>query len=209
MKAKERLSIWKMKATDIWDILRADGLYYRDRNILLAMLQDFVNQTHKAEWEDFFDIHKNEYFPNGCSVSNSNKINPSPSQQYKEQPKKVVLFVKADRGKSVIDHIRSTNSLDESIQDQLSEFTSYLWLGNGFDDSIFEKPENVSEIVPEYDVVAIKTAYLQGYQLKDKSDGYELRQLIKTLCKKNIQCEKISNRLSFDDINGLKKYQVN
>ncbi|MBO7596304.1 MAG: hypothetical protein J6T70_04590 [Bacteroidales bacterium] len=182
---------------------------YEEKEILLETLKAFLKQKGlEDEFAAFYTKRKNtKDSQNTTKYQNYNNSNGKTFVS--QQPKGIVLFVKADRGKSVIDHIRSTNSLDESIQDQLSEFTSYLWLGNGFDDSIFEKPENVSEIVPEYDVVAIKTTYPQGYPLKDKSDGYELRQLIKTLCKKNARCEKISNRLSFDDINGLEKYQVN
>lgn len=182
---------------------------YEEKEILLETLKAFLKQKGlEDEFAAFYTKRKNtKDSQNTTKYQNYNNSNGKTFVS--QQPKGIVLFVKADRGKSVIDHIRSTNSLDESIQDQLSEFTSYLWLGNGFDDSIFEKPESVSEIGSEYDVVAIKTAYPQDCQLKDKSDGYELRQLIKTLCKKNIRCEKISNRLSFDDINGLKKYQVN
>ncbi|MBQ3688397.1 MAG: hypothetical protein II937_00855 [Bacteroidales bacterium] len=194
-----------MNIMGIFEIMWSDD--YKEKEFLRDSLKAFLKEKGlENEFASYYERRKRKHFQSTPNYQNYNSNGRTSAPQ---QPKEVVLFVKADRGKSVIDHIRDANCLDESIQDQLSEFTSYLWLGNGFDDSIIEKPESVSEIGSEYDVVAIKTAYPQDCQLKDKSDGYELRQLIKTLCKKNARCEKISNRLSFDDINGLEKYQVN
>lgn len=185
---------------------------YKEKEFLRNSLKAFLKEKGlENEFESFYNSRKrgnsnyNQYATN-CQYHNVNNKRTSATSG---RPKEMVLFVKADRGKSVIDHIKDTNRLDESIQDQLSEFTSHLWYGNGFDVSLFEKPENVSEIGSEYDVVAVKTAYPQNYQLKDTSDGYELRQLIKTLCRNNAQCTKISNRLPIEDIKELETYPVN
>ncbi len=180
---------------------------YEEKKFLFECFQAFLKENGlENDFASFYDSRKRGNYQNQSKRQNYNANNRTSTSP---RPKDVVIFVKADRGKPVIDHIRTTNKLDESIQDQLSEYTSYLWLGNEFNDSIFEKPESVSKIGSEYDVVAVKTAYPQDYQLKDKSDGYELRQLIKTLCRNNAQCTKISNRLPIEDIKELETYPVN
>ena len=194
-----------MNIMGIFEIMWSDD--YKEKEFLRDSLEAFLKEKGlENEFASYYERRKRKHFQSTPNYQNYNSNGRTSAPQ---QPKEVVLFVKADRGKSVIDHIRDANCLDESIQDQLSEFTLYLWLGNGFDDSIFAKPEKVSETGSEYDVVAIKTAYPKGYQLKDKSDGYELRQLIKFLCRNNAQCTNISNRLPFEEIEGLTKYLVN
>lgn len=194
-----------MDIMGIFEIMWSDD--YREKEFLRDSLETFLKG--KGLYSEFVTFYKSRKSGN-CQYTTKRQNNKSNDRtSTSPHPKDVVIFVKANRGRPVIDHIRAANRLDESIQDQLSEYTSYLWLGNGFNDSIFEKPESVSKIGSEYDVVAVKTAYPQDYQLKDKSDGYELRQLIKTLCRNNAQCTKISNRLPIEDIKELETYPVN
>lgn len=171
------------------------------------LLRDFL-RSHPG-LEDKYNSFKNGHnrassYNTGCqSQYQSTKQNTPP-------PREVVLFINADQGESVIDHIKASNCLDDSIMNDLPYKTSYIWFGTSFDDSLFDKPESKSEIGYEYDFVAIKMKMpTGGVAISNRSDTFELKKFIKTLCIKNTKCENISKRLPIEELKQYDPNQVN
>ena len=170
------------------------------------LLRDFL-RSHPG-LEDKYNSFKNghnrasSYNTGYQSQYQSTKQNTSP-------PREVVLFINADQGESVIDHIKASNCLDDSIMNDLPYKTSYIWIGICFDDYLFDKPEFKSEIGYEYDFVAVKMKMPSGVTKPNMSDKFELNKFIKTLCSKNTKCENISNRLPIEELKQYNPNQVN
>lgn len=173
----------------LWEFLRS-------KPDLEAEYDNFKNGNNRAS--SYNTGHQQQY--------QSSKPNTPPPFPLRRE---VVLFINADQGESVIEHIMASNRLDDSIMNDLPYKTSYIWFGTSFDDSLFDKPESKSEIGYEYDFVAVKMKMPSGVTKPNMSDKFELNKFIKTLCSKNTRCENISNRLPIKELERYKPIQVN
>lgn len=176
------------------------------------LLCDFLRERGlEQDFEDYYNRHKSGYNnPQNNSQRSGYSATSYQTSQQTQRPREVVLFIKAVQGKTAIEHITENNCLDESVQNNLVQATTYLWVGNNFDDSIFSKPESVSQIGSEYDFVAVKTEYPSNLTIVNQaSDQFTLRQLIKNLCKQKVLCKKISNRLPVKELDLYKPILVN
>lgn len=177
------------------------------------LLCDFLRERGlEQDFEDYYNRHTSGYNNPQNNSHRGGYSAPSrhTSRQTSVPPTEVVLFIKAVQGKTAIEHIKENNCLDESIQNDLVQTTKYLCFENNFDDSVFSKPESVSQTGPEYDFVAVKTEYPSNLtNVNQSSDQFTLRQLIKNLCKQKVLCKKISNRLPVKELERYRTVQVN
>lgn len=145
-----------------------------------------------------------------CNTSSNSHQNSQPNSIAEPSPTyyfdTAVLFVKADRGKTMLEEIKSKHFLQVAFNDNLVSYTNRIWIGSSSEydklrlNSIFSKPGTISEMCPEYDIIAIKVKFSPISVQSQDIDSFTLRELIRDLCVKNTSCEKISNRLDINDI---------
>lgn len=154
-----------------------------------------------------------EYFQKGlehqahrCNTSSNSQPQSIAESSLTYYIDTAVLFVKADRGKTTLEEIKSKHSLQIAFADSLVSNTNRIWIGSSSEynklrlKSIFSKPGTISEMCPEYDIIAIKVIFSPILIKNQDIDSFTLRELIRDLCSKNTSCEGMSNRLGINDI---------
>lgn len=197
-------------------------------NIIATMFEEFLNilgaiSKRKAK-EDAERSYKKAYalaFKDGYSAGYDDATNKIPHRfvpQAKpkiEMPTTLVLFIKADRGSTIIDIIRNSKSLVGISSDQLVSDAFRVWAGtekqyNSISfNSIFSCESDYSEVGKEYDSVAIVLPYPKNSDaITPKSDSFSIAEVIREAVNQGLSCKIISNRISFQKIEGLPLMEV-
>lgn len=141
---------------------------------------------------------------NEKSVNNSNITNRNSRIEV------AILFIKADRGFSVIEAIKQDRTLNSNLAESLYENTQKLWVGsqlqlaqNGMS-SIFDLGEVRSDFGPEYDSIAISVKLSHPINVV-LTDSFSIHDFINNLCEENCVCDCISQRLP---LNAIQKYNL-
>ena len=140
-----------------------------------------------------------------ASNQNPHKFTPQASR-----PEILILFIKADRGNTLIDVIRKNNAVEGISSDQLVSDVFRVWAGTekqydliGFSSLFLCSPE-YSTIGREYDSVAIALTYPKNIPaITNTSDSYIIAEIIREVVAQGLSCRDISNRLPFSKIEGL------
>ena len=125
----------------------------------------------------------------------------------------VIIFLKADRGKDVIESVRQEGKLTSYLAESIYENTQHIWVGSSKSitqdgiSTIFDVKGKTSEFGPEYDSVAILIAP-ENTVKADLTDSFKIHEFINKLCEMNCRCEQISERLPLDVIQSYKLIDV-
>lgn len=155
-----------------------------------------------AQCKKDYGIDQNDKFASNRRISN--------------HPSKIeiaILFIKADRGLSVINNLKSSMRVSPNLAEKMYDSTLKLWIGTkeSYDNSdiknIFQEVGTHSDIGPEYDTTAvlIKLDSPVNFVL---NDSFQRHEFINYLCNNNCTCEKFSERLPLDVISKFKLLDV-
>lgn len=192
-------------------------------NIIVTMFEEFLDilgltskrranyEAQKRAKEAYKIAYKDGYSAGYRDASNELPHKYKPQTRPKiQRPETIILFVKADRGSTLIDVIRNNNTVAGISSDQLVSDVFRVWAGTekqfdsiGFNSLFLCEPE-YSKIGKEYDSVAIVLPYPSGANIITKSsDSFVIAEVIRETVAQGLSCRKISNRLSFSKIEGL------
>lgn len=155
-----------------------------------------------AQCKKDYDIDQNDKFDSNRRISN--------------HPSKIeiaILFIKADRGLSVINNLKSSMHVSPNLAEKMYDSTLKLWIGTkeSYDNSdinrIFFEVGTQSNIGPEYDTIAVLIK-LNSPVSCALNDSFQRHEFINYLCNNNCTCEKLSERLPLDVINKYKLLDV-
>lgn len=155
-----------------------------------------------AQCKKDYGIDQNDKFASNRRISN--------------HPSKIeiaILFIKADRGFSVINNLKSFMHVSPNLAEKMYDSTLKLWIGTkeSYDNSdiknVFHEVGTQSDIGPEYDTIAvlIKLNSPISYTL---NDSFQRHEFINYICNNNCECEKFSERLPLAIINKYKLLDV-
>lgn len=193
-------------------------------NIIATMFEEFLDilgyvskQKAKYAAEQKYQKAYNVAYKDGYSAGYNDALNELPHKfNYEfeshpkpkvEKPDTLVLFIKADRGSTIIDVIRSNMSLAGISSDKLVSDVFRVWAGTEKQynsiglESLFSCDAEYSNIGREYDSVAIVLPYPKNTTvITQKYDTFSIAEVIRETVAQGLSCKKISNRLSFQKI---------
>lgn len=171
--------------------------------------QDAQNRAQKAYKLAFKEGYNKGYI----DASNGEPNKYSPQRKIAPIMQKcdiLVLFVKAERGSTLIDVIRNNKNISGISSDQLVSCVFRIWAGSEkqYDESeikkVFSYPNETSNVGKEYDSVAIALPYPQNASSITKdSDSYTIAEVVRTAVNQGLACINISNRVPFSRIENL------
>lgn len=197
-------------------------------NIIATMFEEFLDilgliSKKKANIaaEQIYKKAYNIAYKDGYSAGYNDALNELP-HKFKPQTKPkvekqdiLVLFIKADRGSTIIDVLRSSRSLAGISSDKLVSDVFRVWAGTEkqFNSiglaSLFLCDGEHSSVGKEYDSVAISLPYPKDANAITKmSDSFAIAEVMRKAVAQELTCNNISNRLSFSKIEGLPLIQV-
>lgn len=121
-------------------------------------------------------------------------------------PNILILYIKADEAKPLIETIKKKGALYEGAESTLFVSTMKMWVGNDeqYDNSLvrheFTRSENIDSFVKEYDYVVMRFTLAniyKGYRKGD--DSYDRNMFFTNICQDKITLVECSNRLSFNE----------
>lgn len=192
-------------------------------NIIATMFEEFLDilgltSKRRANYEANRRAEKayKIAYKDGYIAGYNDALNEQP-HKYNMQPKPkvenpdiLVLFIKADRGSTIIDVIRNSKSLAGISSDKLVSDVFRVWAGTEKQynfiglGSLFLCNAEFSNIGKEYDSVAISLPYPKSVSIIAKdSDSFTVAEVIRQAVTQKLTCINISNRLSFSKIEGL------
>lgn len=155
-----------------------------------------------AQCKKDYGIDQNDKFASNRRISN--------------HPSKIeiaILFIKADRGFSVINNLKSFMHVSPNLAEKMYDSTLKLWIGTkeSYDNSdiknVFHEVGTQSDIGPEYDTTAVLIK-LDSPVNCVLNDSFQRHDFINYLCNNNCTCEKFSERLPLDVISKFKLLDV-
>lgn len=130
-------------------------------------------------------------------------------------PTVLILFLKADDAKTLIDSVKQKGKLYEGAETALFVNTMKMWVGNDSQYAIstlkneFSRDECSDSFVKEYDYVAMRFELSREYKGYNKNDdSYERNEFFSHICKDGIKLIECSSRLSFDASSTTEAYDV-
>lgn len=166
-----------------------------------AIKQEWYEKGY-AQCKKDYAIDQNDKFASNRSISN----HPSRIEI-------AILFIKADRGLSVINNLKSFMHVSPNLAEKMYDSTLKLWIGTkeSYDNSdinrIFLEVGTQSNIGPEYDTIAVLIK-LNSPVSCALNDSFQRHEFINYICNNNFKCEKFSERLPLDIINKYKLLDV-
>lgn len=197
-------------------------------NMIATMFEEFLDilgLTSKRRANQVANIRAqkayNVAYKDGYSAGYNDALNELP-HKFKPQPKPIVekpdilvLFIKADRGSTIIDVLRNSRSLAGISPDKLVSDVFRVWAGTEKQynsiglASLFLCDGEHSSVGKEYDSVAIYLPYPKDANAITKlSDSFVIAEVMRKAVAQELNCNNISNRLSFSKIEGLPLIQV-
>lgn len=189
-------------------------------NIITCMFEEFLEilgytSKKKANQEAKLRAKKayNLAYKVGYSAGYQDALNNIPPKFNSENPTRIkrpellLLFIKADRGMSIIETIQRNKNISGFSADKLVSDVFRLWVGTEQQfnsiglNSLFNCDSEWSEVGKEYDSVIIKLKYPMNAPVISKdSDSFSISELIRDIISLSTPCESISNRIPFSKI---------
>lgn len=127
----------------------------------------------------------------------------------------LVLFVKADEAKALIESIKQNGKLYVGAESALFVNSMKMWVGTEQQYNVsnlrkeFEREECKDSFATEYDYVAMRFLLSKSYTgWRNGDDSYERNKFFTEICKEEVPLLECSNRLSFQTNNTTEVYDV-
>lgn len=144
---------------------------------------------------------KNDIFASNRQLDHSSKIEIA------------ILFIKTERGRSVLNNLKSFMHVSPNLADDIYDSVLKLWIGTkeSYDNSdiknVFHEVGTHSDIGPEYDTTAVLIK-LDSPVNCALNDSFQRHEFINYLCNNSCSCEKFSERLPLDVISKFKLLDI-